>query len=94
MASSTPSVTAAHDLGWGWGPDGVAIADALVLFGASGDLAHRRLFPALYKLIENDLPSLPVVGVAACDWDDRALAEHAAAAVTETWPSHRVGRRR
>lgn len=56
-------------------------ADALVLFGISGDLARRKLFPALYRLMARDrLPPL-VAGVANADWDDAALREHAGQAV-------------
>ena len=31
-----------------WGPGNQPKADALVLFGSTGDLAKRKLFPALY----------------------------------------------
>ena len=47
--------------------------DALVLFGASGDLAHTKLFPALHDLARRDrLPSV-VVGVGRTEWDDDEL---------------------
>ena len=56
-------------------------ADALVLFGISGDLARRKLFPALYRLMAQDrLPPL-VAGVANAGWDDAALRAHAGQAV-------------
>ncbi|MBW3591506.1 MAG: glucose-6-phosphate dehydrogenase [Actinobacteria bacterium] len=43
-------------------------SDALVLFGASGDLARKKLYPALYQLaLSNALPGT-VVGVAISDW--------------------------
>jgi len=41
----------------------VAVADALVLFGATGDLAKRKLFPALYHLERRGRLELPVIGV-------------------------------
>lgn len=45
-------------------------SDALVLFGASGDLAFKKLFPALHDIAERDrLPSL-VIGVGRTEWDD------------------------
>ena len=62
-------------------------ADALVLFGATGDLARKKLFPALFHLAENGELDMPVVGVARSDWDDEHLREYAAEAVR-----HSVGR--
>ena len=44
--------------------------DALVLFGASGDLSHKKLFPALYELEANERLHVPVIGVARSAWDD------------------------
>ncbi len=45
---------------------------AIVLFGATGDLTHRKLAPALYRLaVEGQLPAeYAVVGFARRDWDD------------------------
>jgi glucose-6-phosphate 1-dehydrogenase len=40
-------------------------ADALVLFGISGDLARKKLFSALYGLAAAARLDMPVVGVAA-----------------------------
>ena len=45
-------------------------ADALVLFGATGDLAKRKLFPALYELEEDGKLEVPVIGVARSEWTD------------------------
>jgi len=56
-------------------------ADALVLFGATGDLARKKLFPALYQLARCGRLDLPVVGVALSDWDDDGLRAYARAAV-------------
>jgi len=39
-------------------------ADALVLFGATGDLAHKKIYPALQAMIRRGALALPVVGVA------------------------------
>jgi len=44
-------------------------ADAIVLFGATGDLAHRKIFPALYHLARRKRLSVPVVGVARAGAD-------------------------
>ena len=43
--------------------------DALVLFGVTGDLARKLLVPALYRLAERGVLTVPVVGVARADWD-------------------------
>ena len=63
-------------------PDGSAptTADAFVLFGATGDLAHKKLHPTLYRLAVADRVSLPVIGVARSSLSDaqfRALAREA-----------------
>jgi glucose-6-phosphate 1-dehydrogenase len=57
-------------------------ADALVLFGATGDLAKRKLFPALYKLVRAGELAIPVIGVARSEWTDDSFREHAREAVT------------
>ncbi|MFG3255358.1 glucose-6-phosphate dehydrogenase [Streptomyces sp. NPDC048172] len=59
-------------------------ADALVLFGITGDLARKMLLPALYRLTESGKLTVPVIGVAAGDWDDDALRRHAREAVAAT----------
>ena len=43
-------------------------SDALVLFGASGDLAHKKIFPALYAMFRRGRLNVPVVGVARSRW--------------------------
>jgi len=58
-------------------------ADALVLFGATGDLAYKKLFPSLYHLAGRGvLDGLPIVGVASSDWDDEQLRNRAREAVS------------
>ena len=52
------------------------VADALVLFGITGDLAFKKLFPALYNLTGRGW-DLPVVGVASSDWDTARLRARA-----------------
>jgi glucose-6-phosphate 1-dehydrogenase len=56
-------------------------ADALVLFGATGDLAKRKLFPALYHLERTGMLDLPVVGVARSTWTDADFCRHAREAI-------------
>ena len=55
----------------------------IVVVGASGDLAARKLLPALYNLeAENLLPEHgSVVGYAVADWDEAAFREHAQEAI-------------
>jgi glucose-6-phosphate 1-dehydrogenase len=43
-------------------------SDALVLFGATGDLAHKKIFPALYALCRRRALTVPVIGVASSNW--------------------------
>ena len=61
-------------------------ADALVLFGATGDLAKRKLFPALYHLELRGQLEFPVVGVARSDWTDEAFCEHAEESILAAEP--------
>src|SRR5579872_4820268 len=43
-------------------------SDALVLFGVTGDLAHKMIFPALYALVKRGALKVPVIGVALPKW--------------------------
>ncbi|HEY5876622.1 MAG TPA: glucose-6-phosphate dehydrogenase, partial [Ilumatobacteraceae bacterium] len=52
-------------------------ADALVLFGATGDLSKKKLFPALYHLERHGKLTVPVIGVARSDWSDDGFRQHA-----------------
>jgi glucose-6-phosphate 1-dehydrogenase len=52
-------------------------ADALILFGITGDLARRKLFAALYRLFAHESLDIPIVGVASRSWTDEILVEHA-----------------
>ena len=52
-------------------------ADLLVIFGITGDLAHKMTFRALYRLERRGLLDCPIIGVAADDWSDAQLAERA-----------------
>jgi glucose-6-phosphate 1-dehydrogenase len=57
-------------------------SDALVLFGATGDLAKKKLFPAVLRLAEQGrLPDV-VVGIGRTPWDLDQLRDHARAGVT------------
>jgi glucose-6-phosphate 1-dehydrogenase len=43
-------------------------SDALVLFGVTGDLAHKMIFPALYAMVKRGALKVPVIGVAFPKW--------------------------
>ncbi len=53
------------------------LSDALVLFGASGDLAHKKIFPALYAMCKHGKLQVPVAGVAKSGWSLDDLKSHA-----------------
>ena len=59
-------------------------ADALVVFGISGDLARKMTFRSLYRLERRKLLGVPVLGVASSDWDDAKLREHARSSIEES----------
>ena len=61
-----------------------APADALVIFGISGDLARVMTFRSLYRLERRGLLDVPILGVAVDDWSDDDLHEHARAAIEAT----------
>jgi glucose-6-phosphate 1-dehydrogenase len=44
-------------------------SDALVFFGATGDLAHKKVFPALQAMVKHGHLDVPVIGVAKAGWD-------------------------
>src|SRR6185437_5241794 len=52
-------------------------ADALVIFGITGDLAKVMTFHSLYRLERRGLLNCPIVGVAGNDWTVDQLREHA-----------------
>ena len=52
-------------------------SDALVFFGASGDLAYKKIFPALLALTRRGQLEMPVIGVARSGWNADQLRAHA-----------------
>jgi glucose-6-phosphate 1-dehydrogenase len=44
-------------------------SDALVFYGATGDLAFKKIFPALQAMVKSDHLNVPVIGVAKADWN-------------------------
>lgn len=59
-------------------------SDALVLFGATGDLARKKLFSSLYRLAARGRLDLPVIGDALSDWDNDQFRAHVREAIAAT----------
>jgi glucose-6-phosphate 1-dehydrogenase len=53
-----------------------ASSDALVLFGVTGDLAHKMIFPALYAMVKHGKLKVPIIGVASSPWTLARLLRH------------------
>jgi len=45
-----------------------AVSDALIFFGATGDLAYKQIFPSIQRLIRDEGIDLPIIGVAKSGW--------------------------
>src|ERR1051325_8682310 len=52
-------------------------SDALVFFGATGDLAYKKIFPALQAMLKRGHLNVPVIGVAKADWNVDQLRDRA-----------------
>jgi Glucose-6-phosphate dehydrogenase, NAD binding domain len=52
-------------------------SDALVFFGATGDLAYKKIFPALQAMVKRGHLNVPVIGVAKAGWNLDQLRERA-----------------
>jgi glucose-6-phosphate 1-dehydrogenase len=59
------------------------ISDALVFFGATGDLAHKQIFPSLQQMIRRGNLNVPVIGVAKAGWTIDQLRERAHDSLTQ-----------
>jgi glucose-6-phosphate 1-dehydrogenase len=57
-------------------------SDALVLFGATGDLAKKKIFPAVYEMVRNGSCAVPVIGVSSSEWTDDDLRTRAHEAIS------------
>src|SRR6202163_780132 len=55
--------------------------DALVIFGATGDLAKLETFPALVGIVERGVLNVPVVGVAKSGWQLQQFRDYAEASL-------------
>lgn len=56
---------------------GLMPSDALVLFGATGDLAHKKIFSSLYALVKRGKLKVPIVGVGYSGWTLTQLRDRA-----------------
>lgn len=52
-------------------------SDALVFFGATGDLAYKKIFPALQAMVRRGTLKVPIIGVAKAGWNLDQLKERA-----------------
>jgi glucose-6-phosphate 1-dehydrogenase len=50
-----------------------ALSDALVLFGATGDLAAKKIYPAVLQRVRRCYLDFPVIGIARGGWDVEQL---------------------
>ncbi len=50
-------------------------SDALVVFGATGDLAHKKIFPSLYAMVKREALNVPIIGVAFSNWTLKDMQE-------------------
>jgi glucose-6-phosphate 1-dehydrogenase len=58
-------------------------SDALVFFGATGDLAYKKIFPALQRMVQNGRLSVPVIGVAGSGWSLEQLRDRMRSSLRE-----------
>ena len=59
------------------------LSDALVFFGATGDLAYKQIFPALLGLVHDEKLNVPIIGVAKAGWSLAQLKARAVASLKE-----------
>ncbi len=55
--------------------DGIGKADVLVFFGATGDLARRKIYPALFEMVRKGKLDIPIIGVSRPTRDERAFKQ-------------------
>lgn len=56
-------------------------SDALVFFGATGDLAYKKIFPSLHAMVKRGLLDVPVIGVAKSGWGLEQLQARASESI-------------
>ena len=60
-------------------------SDALVFFGATGDLAHKKIFPSLYQMVKRGVLKIPVIGVGFSGWNLAQLRDRAKDGITHVF---------
>ena len=58
-------------------------SDAFVFFGATGDLAYKKIFPALYSMVHRDGLDIPIIGMAREGWTLDKLKQRARESIQE-----------
>src|SRR5271157_4362384 len=81
VGARTRNASRGHDSGEG------QVADVLIIFGITGDLAKVMTFRSLYRLELRGLLDCPIVGVAGDDWTLEHLREHARECIEGTGES-------
>jgi len=61
-------------------------SDALVFFGATGDLVYKKIFPALYAMARRGRLNVPVIGVARSNWTLDQFRDRARESVAQHGP--------
>ena len=61
----------------------IPTSDAFVFFGATGDLAYKKIFPALQALMDRGNLNIPIIGVAREDWSLDQLRDRARASLKD-----------
>ena len=59
-------------------------SDALVVYGVTGDLAHKMIFPALYAMVKRGTLDVPVIGVAFPKWSLERLQRRVAHSIKQS----------
>jgi len=67
--------------------DTPAPADALVFFGATGDLAYKKIFPALQAMVIRRDLKIPIIGVGRSNWNRDQLLNRAQESIKKFYPS-------
>src|SRR5665647_154475 len=59
-------------------------SDALVIFGVTGDLVYKKIFPALYAMVRRGTLNIPVIGVASSNWSLAQLRTRATESIKQS----------
>src|ERR1700722_4447288 len=59
-------------------------SDALVVYGVTGDLAHKMIFPALYAMVKRGTLDVPIIGVPFPKWSLERLQKRVAHSIKQS----------